>query len=107
MQSEITLETLHIAYEKLRSELQPLAGYFMAKEDIDALKAQIEATAKLKEDESISKVPGLFCIYGLSILESKLAKPGCPIPFGHKDGKIVPLFTNPPPPLRVRRTGSD
>lgn len=96
--SELTLETLRTAYEKLRSELQPLVGYFMAKEDIDALKSQIEATVELREDESISKVPGLFCIYGLSILESKLAKPGCPIPFGHKDGKIVPLFNKPPPP---------
>ncbi len=95
--SELTLETLHEAYEKLRAELQPLVGYFMAKEDIDNLKAEIEKKYEMVEDESTPKVPGLFCIYGLSILESKLAEPGCPIPFGHKDGKIIPLFELQPP----------
>ncbi len=100
---ELTLETLRIAYEKLRSELQPLVGYFMAKEDIDALKVEIEVRYELVEDELIPKVPGLFCVYGLSILESKLAKPGCPIPFGCKDGKIIPMFIKNEIPKAGRR----
>lgn len=90
---ELTLEALHIAYEKLRSELQPLVGYFMAKEDIDNLKVEIEKRHEPIKDKAMPIIPGLFCIYGLSIIESKFAEPGCPIPFGHKDGRIVPLFT--------------